>query len=271
MSKVFIVDIAKCTGCYNCQLVCKDEHCGNDWSPYAKAQPMTGQFWAKVEQKTVGTIPNVRVHYTPSFCNHCKNAPCIAAAKDGAVYRREDGLVIIDPEKAAGQKQIMEACPYGAIYWNEALALPQKCTGCAHLLDNGNSVPRCVEACPTDALIFGEEEELRDKLIGAVTMKPELGCAPQVYYRNIPGQFIAGTVYDPVEEEIIEGAKCRLLSGGKTWIQNTDDFGDFWFKDLPEGKFSLVITARGYKDVNIEDISTIGDCVSLGDIPMEKK
>ena len=39
MSKVFIVDIARCTGCYNCQLVCKDEHCGNDWSPSQSPSP----------------------------------------------------------------------------------------------------------------------------------------------------------------------------------------------------------------------------------------
>ena len=271
MSKVFIVDIAKCTGCYNCQLVCKDEHCGNDWMPYAKPQPMTGHFWAKVEQKTVGKMPKVKVNYTPTFCNHCKNAPCIAAARDGAVYRREDGLVIIDPEKAVGQSQLVEACPYGAIYWNAALNLPQKCTGCAHLLDNGSTLPRCVEACPTDALIFGEESELAEKLAGAAVLRPELGCAPRVYYRNVPGQFIGGTVYDPVEEEIIEGARCRLLGGGKTWLADTDDFGDFWFKDLPEGVFSLVITAGGYKDLRIEDISTIGDCVSLGDLAMVKK
>ncbi|MBO5976154.1 MAG: oxidoreductase, partial [Oscillospiraceae bacterium] len=208
---------------------------------------------------------------TPTFCNHCKNAPCLAAAENGAVYRRDDGLIIIDPEKAAGQKQLVDACPYGAIYWNEALSLPQKCTGCAHLLDNGVSVPRCVEACPTDALVFGEESALKELLAGATTLRPELGLAPQVYYRHLPGQFIGGTVYDIEEEEIIEGAKCRLLSGGKTWIDYSDDFGDFWFKDLPEGKFSLVITAKGYKDVNIADISTIGNCVSLGDIPMEKK
>ena len=65
--------------------------------------------------------------------------------------------------------------------------------------------------------------------------------------------------------------RLRLQSGGKTWILETDDFGDFWFKDLPEGRFSLVITAKGYKDINIEDISTLDNCASLGDIPMEKK
>ena len=270
MSKVFIVDIAKCTGCYNCQLVCKDEHCGNDWTPYAKPQPMTGHFWAKLNQKTVGSMPKVKINYTPTFCNHCENAPCLAAAKDGAVYRREDGLIIIDPEKAAGQKELVASCPYGAIYWNEELSLPQKCTGCAHLLDNGVALPRCVEACPTDALKFGEAADLADEIAGATVLKPELGCAPHVYYRNVPGQFIGGTVYDPAEEEIIEGAKCRLTSGGKTWIVSTDDFGDFWFKDLPCSKFDLVISAKGYEAVTFTGLSTIDDCVNLGDIAMNK-
>ena len=85
MGKVFVIDVAKCNGCYNCQVACKDEHAGNEWMPYAKAQPDIGQFWMKVDQKTCGTIPKVRVNYTPQLCNHCKNASCIAAAKDGAV------------------------------------------------------------------------------------------------------------------------------------------------------------------------------------------
>ncbi len=48
--KVFIVDIARCNGCYCCQIACKDEHVGNDWSPYAKPQPDTGQFWLQAER-----------------------------------------------------------------------------------------------------------------------------------------------------------------------------------------------------------------------------
>lgn len=271
MSKVFVIDIARCTGCDNCQLACKDEHVGNDWAPIAMHQPEVGQFWMKLNQTVCGTIPKVKVHFTPTFCNHCKNAPCMEVCPTGAAWRNEDGFVIFDTEKCNGCKKCMEACPYDVIYFSEELNIAQKCTGCAHLLDNGVAVPRCVEACPTDALMFGEETELAEKLVGATVRKPELGCAPQVYYRNVPGQFIGGTVYDPEEEEIIEGAKCRLQSGGKTWLAYTDDFGDFWFKDLPEGRFSLVITAPGYKNVNFDDISTIDNCVSLGDIAMEKK
>ena len=158
MSKVFVIDVAKCSGCHNCQLACKDEHCENDWRPYAAPQPPTGQFWCKVTEHPRGTIPKVKIHYIPTICNHCRTAPCLSAAQNGAVYRRDDGLVVIDPEKAAGQKQLVEACPYGAIYWNEELQLPQKCTMCAELLDDPDYLsylgdpklkkPRCVEACP---------------------------------------------------------------------------------------------------------------------------
>ena len=267
MSKVFIVDIAKCTGCYNCQLVCKDEHCGNDWMPYAKPQPMTGQFWAKVEQKTVGSIPKVKVNYTPTFCNHCKNAPCIAAAKDGAVYRREDGLVIIDPEKAAGQKQIMEACPYGAVYWNELLNIPQKCTGCAHLLDNGFTQPRCTEACPTDAMVYGKKEDLLEQLKGAEPLIE----GGNIYYKNIPGEFVGGTVYDPVEKEVIIGASCVLTGEGTEYRTETDAYGDFWFRDLPKGGvYTLTISAEGFQSRTFASIVT-NKSVNLDDIPLESK
>ena len=44
MSKVFYIDLQKCTGCRNCQIACKDEFCGNSWLPYAAEQPEIGQF-----------------------------------------------------------------------------------------------------------------------------------------------------------------------------------------------------------------------------------
>jgi Fe-S-cluster-containing dehydrogenase component len=125
-----------------------------------------------------------------------------------AIYKRDDGLVIIDPEKCNGCKACMTACPYDVIYFNEELSLAQKCTGCAHLLDNGAKLPRCVDVCPTGALKFGEEEDLKDDIVGADVLLPEEGLKPQVYYRNIPGKFIAGTVYDPVEKDVVEGASA---------------------------------------------------------------
>ena len=98
--KTFVIDIAKCNGCYCCQIACKDEHVGNDWTPYAKPQADTGQFWLKVNEFVRGTVPKVKMHYVPVLCMHCDKAPCIPACPvKGAIYKRDDGLIIIDPIK----------------------------------------------------------------------------------------------------------------------------------------------------------------------------
>lgn len=268
--KAFVLDIAKCSGCYCCQLACKDEHCNNDFSPIAAPQPDIGQFWIKVNDYVNGSAPKVQVHYVPEMCNHCEKCPLLDMARDDDVYRREDGLVVIDSVKARGRKELAEACPYGAVYWNEELGLAQKCTGCAHLLDNGYAKPRCVEMCPTEALVFGDEDELQDLIVGATVMHPETGLGPRVYYRNIPGQFIAGLVYDPVEKEVVIGARVRAITGGKLYMTNTDEYGDFWFRDLAVGVFDVYIEAKGYKPKVFKGLHTT-ECINLGEIPLEKE
>lgn len=124
--------------------------------------------------------------------------------------------MLIEPEQCTGCGTCVAACPCGVIYFNEGLNLAQKCTGCAHLLDAGYELPRCVEACPTNALRFGEEGELADLIIGATVLKPETGARPRVHYRNIPGKFISGTVYDPVDREVVIGARVLLTSGASS-------------------------------------------------------
>ena len=114
--KVMIVDITKCNGCFNCQIACKDEHVDNDWSPYAKPQPEMGHFWFHLSEIERGHYPKLKIAYIPKPCMQCQNPKCMEAARDGAIYRRDDGIVIIDPEKSKGQKQIVDACPYGCIY-----------------------------------------------------------------------------------------------------------------------------------------------------------
>lgn len=243
--KGFVIDVQKCTGCYACQIACKDEHVGNEWMPYTREQPETGQFWMKVDERERGRRPHVKVSYTPHLCNHCENAPCIEAARDGAVYRRDDGIVVVDPEKAKGQRQLVDACPYGAIYWNVELEEPQKCTGCAHLLDGDGDLktPRCVDNCTIGAIEFGELDDL--DLEGCEVLKPEAGTKPHVYYRNLPKKFIAGTVYDPDVEEIIEGAEVTATSDKGSFTTRTDNFGDFWLRQLPDAEWEVEIRKGG--------------------------
>ena len=183
------------------------------------------------------------------------------------MYRREDGLVIIDPEKAKGQKQIVDACPIGAIYWNEELQLPQKCTMCAELLDDpeylaylGNpklKKPRCVEACPNNALIFGDLDDPESDIskymaANKVTqLEPLEGQETNVVHLNIPTVFLAGTVYLPGDEVAI-GAKVTLTCRdcGRVQTMETNYFGDWEFEDLKKNAtYDITIELPGYQTV----------------------
>ena len=266
--KTFVVDLEKCNGCYACQIACKDETVGNEWMPYSMPQPMTGHFWIKMFEKVHGQVPKVRVEYRPEMCRHCGDAPCMAAASD-CVYRRDDGLVIIDPMKAKGNRALVDACPYGAIYWNEELEIPQKCTGCAHLVDEGE-LPHCVDACVTGALRFGEEEDFADEIAKDAGSFAIEGTKPLVQYLNPFGFFISGEVWDPQADLIIKGARVKLECPDGSMLEAlTDGFGDFWFKHLPAGTYKLYIEADGFKGVDGKVIE-LSDSLNIGDFPLQR-
>jgi tetrathionate reductase subunit B len=270
MGKVMVIDINKCIGCYNCQLACKDEHVGNDWTPIAKPQPDTGHFWHKITEHVQGSVPKVRVRYMHDLCQHCSTAPCITVCKSQAIYRRNDGIVIIDPEKCSGTGICVDACPYGAIYFNSDLNIAQKCTWCAHLLDKDWTEPRCVQACHTDALIFGEESDLQDLIAKAELLNPDMKTGPSVYYIGLPNKcFIAGEVYDPDDDECLEGATVTLVDtdGNKTASLETDVYGDFWFERQEPGQYSLIIEKAGYISKSIDKVDATKD-INVGSIEL---
>ncbi len=270
----FVIDVEKCTGCHSCFLACKDEFIGNDYLPTAAAQPDKGHTWIKLNEVEHGAGTKLKVDYIPHMCQHCEDTPCAAPAPAGAVYRRADGIVIIDPEKAKGCKSIVNACPYRAVYWNEAAQLPQKCTMCAHMLDNGEKTTRCAEACPTGALVFGDLADetspaaklLAQKGAKAEVFKPELGVAATTRYISLPKPFIAGEVLLADKPgECLKGAKVTLTAKDEAACQvetKTDFFGDFEFKNLAvnknyvvkaeyEGYYAKEMTVRTYASLNI--------------------
>ena len=250
-----VIDTENCMECYNCFMACKDEHCGFTTAVSAP-QPHTGQHWIRIDGKERGNdTRKIKASNVAVLCAHCQDAPCLKAAKGGAVYARPDGIVIIDPKKAEGQKEIVSACPIGAIFWNEELNLPQKCTMCAHLLDEGYATPRCVEACPNGTLYFGDlddpESAVSKKLREAdrVTPLKELGdIKTNVAYLNIPTVFLAGSVYLP-DDEAAEGALVTLTErgSGKKREVNTNYFGDWEFEWLtPGADYDILVEMPGY-------------------------
>ncbi len=270
-----VVDVAHCIGCYNCFITCKDEHCEIDHLPYAAAQPMTGQTWINVVETERGQFPKVKVDYIAIPCMHCDDAPCIAASPDGAIYQRDDGIVIIDPEKAAGRKDLVKSCPYRVIFWNEEKQLPQKCTLCAHLLDAGWKEPRCVEACPTGCLVFGDLDDpdsAASKLLasgGTEVLHPGFGLKEKVRYLGLPKSFVAGAAVFGDTDECAKDVTVTLEGAGLRETAVTDAYGDFEFEGLPANTdFKLTLSSPGYAPREME-VRT-GASVYLGDIVLAK-
>ena len=270
-----IIDVAECTNCNLCTLATMDEYVVNDWPGYAAAMPRHGHRWINILQNERGQAPMIDIAYVPTLCNHCDDAPCIKAAKDGAIAKRDDGIVLIDPVKAKGQRQLVDACPYGHIWWNEELNLPQAWPFDAHLIDQGWQQTRGAQACPTGAMkaIKADDAEMarmaREQ--GLETIRPELGTRPRVYYRNLwrySTCFIGGSV--SAEQggvvDCIEGAKVRLVKDGRAVAETTsDNYGDFKFDRLDgnSGAYTVEIEAGGRK-TTVE--TKLGASVNLGEI-----
>jgi len=257
-----IIDVALCDNCRLCFLAVKDEYVGNDFPGVSVAQPVLGHKWLDITRKERGTYPLVQARFLPVMCNHCDDAPCAKAAKNGAVSTRADGIVIIDPARSKGQKQIMQACPYGAISWNEERQIPQAWPFDAHLLDQGWTQTRAEQACPMGVFrtIRVEDEEMQriQASEGLEVLRPELGTRPRVYYKNlhlITTCFVGGTVVEHVDgiEECADGAEVVVTKDGRqVGRATTDTFGEFVIDGLepnsgcyhleatgPSGRFSI--------------------------------
>ena len=255
------VDISKCTACYCCFTACKDEYWDNDYLPYTAAQPKFGQFWLNILKNERGVYPSIKVAYMPVPCLQCEDAPCIKAATDNAVYRRPDGIVVIDPVKAVGQKQLAQkkACPYGAIFWNKEKNLAQKCTFCVHRLEQGK-LPRCVQACPSECIKFGDLDDPQSEIskylksAGAETLYPEYATKPKVYYVDLYKMnklFITGSVIFRDTDECAEGVTVTLAGVDKSAKTVTNNFGNFEFDALNAGDYILKFVKKGYESQTV--------------------
>lgn len=158
MAKVIVVNIEKCLGCKSCELAC------------AIAHSSTKKLDSIIRD---GEKPGYRISVesygrraVPVNCKHCEEAACVMACPTGAVHREADGEpVIVDNERCIGCSMCVQACPFGVITLNREGKGVLKCDLCVERLAKGQD-PACVNACPTRALVFVEEEEsTREKRI----------------------------------------------------------------------------------------------------------
>lgn len=268
-----VVDVAKCMNCANCFVVTKDEHVGNDFPGYAAPQPLHGHRWVDIRRNERGAHPVVDVSSMPVMCNQCDNAPCMRVGPPGAVQKRGDGIVVIDPVKARGQKGIVAACPYGAIFWNEELQLPQKWIFDAHLLDAGWKRTRIEQTCVTGALrsLKVDDEEMKRIAAreGLEVLRPELNTRPRVYYRNLHLMtkcFVAGTVVVRADggEECLAGVKVAVAKDGKVVGEAvSDSFGEFKIDRLEPDSGVHALTLE-WKTRRVSREITVGESQYVG-------
>jgi hypothetical protein len=92
----------------------------------------------------------------------------------------------------------------------------------------------------------------------------------RVHYLNIPKLFIAGDVWDPEIDEVIEGAKVSLLQDDTTLATTvTDGFGDFWFTGLEQDDYAVLVQAKGYQEQRREYIN-LNKSLNIGDFTLQR-
>ena len=189
-----LLDLNRCTGCMTCVLACKQE---NFTRP--------GVWWNRVLELESESLD--RIIYFRYACMHCDNPPCVKACPEHSIYKRPDGIVLIDQEKCQGHGECVKACPYGVIHINpdqdyfpgqnlpfegieEAHRIhpPGKastCTLCVHRIEQGRE-PACVEECPSKVMVFGDLDDpkspIREKLWRSEQLLASQETQPKVSY-----------------------------------------------------------------------------------------
>ena len=171
-----VIDLRKCIGCHSCSVACKTEN---------EVPPAVFRSWVKLMDK--GVYPNARSLSLPVLCNNCENAVCVKVCPVKASYKRDDGIVMVDPHKCVGCKYCMAACPYQVRHLNPIRRYVQKCSFCYQRVDAG-LMPACVETCPARARVFGDLNDPTSEIVKLLVenptsvLKPESGTKPNVFY-----------------------------------------------------------------------------------------
>jgi tetrathionate reductase subunit B len=177
-----LVDQERCIGCEACTVACRLENQGR--TPHIRIETVNSE----IKDRPAGIFPDLTLHFLPRLCQHCPNPPCIDACPVEALSKRPDGPIVLTEAECTGCRACLDACPYGAITFNDETQKASKCDLCVHRLDQGLE-PFCVICCEGQALHFGDINDPKSELArtiaepGIFQLNPQAGTRPSVYYR----------------------------------------------------------------------------------------
>jgi formate dehydrogenase iron-sulfur subunit len=214
-----LVDITNCIGCRACQVACKqwNDRPGEETT----LEPDLGfQNPVVLSAKTLTLIKydeipdeqapgGLRLVNSMWRCLHCLEPACVSSCPTTALERKSDGPVVYSEDKCIGCRYCMWACPWGvpSADWDTRSPKIHKCTHCADRCDqpapaarndqpltyeegqtflNSVQVPACVKACPADALVYGDRDEM------LAEARRRMAARPGRYVDHIYGEKEAG-------------------------------------------------------------------------------
>jgi formate dehydrogenase iron-sulfur subunit len=158
MTHAILVDVTRCTGCEKCVAACVQGH-RTDPERAELDRWQTGDGLSADRLTTV--VRAAAGRFAKKSCMHCLEPSCVAACLVGGLTKSEEGPVLYDPAKCIGCRYCMIACPFHIprYQWDQTVPLMQKCDMCFERLGSGQQ-PACVDACPNQALLFGDRRRL---------------------------------------------------------------------------------------------------------------
>ncbi len=136
--KIFVIDPERCTGCRLCELVCAVKHTGLSNPTRSRIRII------KWDNEGV---------YLPTHCRQCRDAPCMDACPEQAIYRdKADGVVMVDDDQCIGCQACVEACPFGAMGFDSDREQVFKCDLCG-------GDPQCVRFCDMKAVDYVDADK----------------------------------------------------------------------------------------------------------------
>jgi formate dehydrogenase iron-sulfur subunit len=166
-----LVDITKCTGCEKCVVACVEKNNLNlEKSQFDRITSKDG-----LSANRLLSLKKVETgHYARLSCMHCVEPACVSACLVGGITKSTDGPVIYDPDKCIGCRYCMLACPFHIprYEWNETKPFMIKCNLCYDRIQV-NEKPACVDACPNNAIIFGERDEILKRAYSIIDSNPK--------------------------------------------------------------------------------------------------
>ncbi len=167
-------DATKCIGCEQCVDACREANGlpkEKPWRWVGKIDDLSSARWTTVDRKH--TEKGDR--FLRRQCLHCAEPACESVCIVGALKKTPEGPVVYNEDICIGCRYCMIACPWEIprYSWEDRVPYVQKCHMCYERVLKEGKVPACVEACPVEATIFGERDEIMKEAQRRISEAPD--------------------------------------------------------------------------------------------------